>query len=66
MLQNHIKAEIWTPHSLLKLALQVIKSLKRDNINKYKFCFFNNHAKLNLPSMFQSSDIEPPSPKIET
>ena len=33
------KAEIWTPHSkILKRSLQVIKSLKHDNVNNLCFC----------------------------
>ena len=44
---------------MLKCALQVIKSFKRDNINTFVYAFNRNkNAKFYLCSMFQTSDIE--------
>ena len=50
----------------LTLNIKVIKSLKHDNINNASNR--NNHAKLYLPSTFQTSDIEllsPPKIKLD-
>ena len=53
--------------SILKHTLQVIKLFKRDNTNIFVFAFNRNkHAKIYLPSTFQTSDIELLAPKIET
>ena len=50
-----------------KCSLEIIKSLKHDNINICVYALnWNNHAKLYLPSTFQTSGIELLSPKIET
>ena len=62
------KAEIWTPH--FKYYNAHYKSLNHSSMTTLIICFYvlnwDNHAKLYLPSTFQTSDVELLSPKIET
>ena len=60
ILQQYSKAKIWTLTLNIKNALQVIKSLKCDNIINLCLCFINRNkiAELYVPSTFQTSDIE--------